>query len=119
MSSSSVSNFLPFHKIFSNEVNLHILSFLEKKDFPAIASTCKEFEILSKDCQIWKQTIESEFGKCVSNESEHSNKAWKQTYKELDAGRKAREIAAKLSSDAKKTSSIDFKWCQVRVEVLS
>ncbi|CAF23522.1 F-box-like domain-containing protein [Candidatus Protochlamydia amoebophila] len=70
-----VNSTSPLQKIIPVEVNLQILSFLGKRDLQAIACTCKIFENLSKDFQIWKPKTEIEFGELVAKGAKQPHKS--------------------------------------------
>jgi hypothetical protein len=60
---SSVGSPSPFQTTMPDEVNLHILSFLDNRSLQALACTSTRFNRLAKDFQIWKPRTELEFGK--------------------------------------------------------
>ncbi|WP_075883627.1 F-box-like domain-containing protein [Candidatus Protochlamydia sp. W-9] len=59
---SSINWRSPLQEIIPVEVNLQILSFLGKRDLQAVTCTCKIFENLSKDFQIWKPKLKLNLG---------------------------------------------------------
>lgn len=108
---SAIGSSSPFQTI-PDEIDLHIFSFLEERDLQAIACTCRKFEALSKDFQIWKPKTEAEFGTLVANGAKQLNKSWKKTYEELDASRETRiqNTAKILQTQIKKTTQDDIQY---------
>jgi F-box-like len=87
---SSIGCPSPFQITVPDEVKLKVFSFLDKRNLQSIACTCKQFNGLSEDFQIWKLRTTIEFGKFVADGAKQSNKSWKRTYDELDSSRKVR-----------------------------
>lgn len=79
-----------------DEIQLHILSFLDKKDLAAVAVTCKTYRIHSGDFQIWLPKTEKDFGLFLTHGAKQQNKSWKKVYEELQRSREDR--ADKMSS---------------------
>lgn len=107
-----VNSTSPLQKIIPVEVNLQILSFLGKRDLQAIACTCKIFENLSKDFQIWKPKTEIEFGELVAKGAKQPHKSWKQTYEELKVSKTTREESTEqiIQTQIKKTTTNDLQF---------
>lgn len=73
-----------------DEINLKIISFLDKKDLGSMALTCKGFQVLTGDFQIWLPKTEHDFGFLVSHGAKQQTKSWKKIYEELRTSRETR-----------------------------
>jgi hypothetical protein len=98
--------------VMPDEVNLHILSFLGKRDVESVACTCTRFEDLSKDFQIWRPKAEEEFGRFIAHGAKQFDKSWKKIYEELNSSREARvnNIGNVLHAHVKKTRTDDIQY---------
>jgi hypothetical protein len=113
-------DFLKSSYILADEVYINIFSSLGKKSFQAMACTCRGFEILSKDFQIWKIKAIREFGNLVANGAKEPNKNWKQTYEELAKSKEVRNVnIAQVLQTQKKKKTTDDLYIQIFREVLA
>lgn len=67
----------PFQEL-PDEINLHILQLLRVKDVGMMARTCKQFERLSQDEQVWKSSCQNTFGEFTKT-FRKEDQTWKQT----------------------------------------
>lgn len=104
---SSIGSSSLFQTTMPDEVNVHILSFLDNRSLQAVACTSTRFNCLAKDSQIWRPRTEIEFGKIVAQGAKQPNKSWKQTHDELSASKIARveNVAKVIQAQVKKTTT--------------
>ncbi|PJD93357.1 MAG: hypothetical protein CK425_12780 [Parachlamydia sp.] len=67
----------PFQGV-PDELNLHIFQFLNVRDVGMMARTCKQFERLSQDEQVWKSSCQNTFGEFTKT-FRKEDQTWKQT----------------------------------------
>lgn len=100
----------PFQAV-PDEINLQILQFLGVKEVGIMARTCKQFEILSQDEQVWKSRCLNTFGE-LTKVFRKEDKTWKHTCQVIAQHKKNVAANAKkmnLNIQVPKVTSMSYR----------
>lgn len=100
----------PFQEV-PDEITLQILQFLGVKEVGMMARTCKQFEILSQDEQVWKSICLNTFGG-LTKVFRQEDKTWKHTCQVIAQHKKnaaANKMKINLNIQVSKVTSMIFR----------